>query len=319
MPSNRVHKALLTRRNAQLESRRPLLRNAKPRPRRPRAGPQIITTVVVDKCELFRAGLVHTLAETRFRVAAECARLDELDRSAFGFDKCYVLLLGIDDCSESELEPYISDLRKLCDLCYVVFLGTKLEKAALASIISMGGAGYMAKHTITSDVLVRSLDIVISGSRVFSQDFMSELQREWLLKANVEGSAHEDAAPDPKLSVHSPASAVEAGAAVRLSDRERAILAGLMRGESNKHIARHLHIAEATVKVHVKSVLRKIRVKNRTQAALWAWSHQEALDDRRAAPPRTAAKSPFSLEPFNAGDCRALPVSDARTEEPVQG
>ena len=49
-----------------------------------------------------------------------------------------------------------------------------------------------------------------------------------------------------------------------------------MRGASNKHIARELQIAEATVKVHVKSVLRKIRVKNRTQAAMWAWSNQES-------------------------------------------
>ena len=59
------------------------------------------------------------------------------------------------------------------------------------------------------------------------------------------------------------------GDVMPLSDRERTILTHLMEGASNKHIARELNIAEATVKVHVKNLLGKIRVKNRTQAAMW--------------------------------------------------
>jgi two-component system nitrate/nitrite response regulator NarL len=58
--------------------------------------------------------------------------------------------------------------------------------------------------------------------------------------------------------------------AIRLSPREREMLTHLVAGHSNKVIARHLDIAEATVKVHLKSVARKIRVENRTQAAIWA-------------------------------------------------
>ena len=58
--------------------------------------------------------------------------------------------------------------------------------------------------------------------------------------------------------------------ATRLSPREREMLTHLVAGHSNKMIARRLDIAEATVKVHLKSVLRKIRVENRTQAAIWA-------------------------------------------------
>jgi DNA-binding NarL/FixJ family response regulator len=56
----------------------------------------------------------------------------------------------------------------------------------------------------------------------------------------------------------------------RLSNREQTILKQLTQGASNKQIARELNIAEATVKVHVKSLLRKIHVSNRTQAAMWA-------------------------------------------------
>jgi two-component system nitrate/nitrite response regulator NarL len=61
-----------------------------------------------------------------------------------------------------------------------------------------------------------------------------------------------------------------------LTSREVEILKRLMEGESNKVIARKLDIAEATIKVHVKSILRKVRVKNRTQAALWATAHLSA-------------------------------------------
>jgi DNA-binding NarL/FixJ family response regulator len=54
-----------------------------------------------------------------------------------------------------------------------------------------------------------------------------------------------------------------------LSGRERSIIPHLMEGHSNKVIARDLRIAEATVKTHVKSILKKIGVTNRTQAAMW--------------------------------------------------
>jgi two-component system nitrate/nitrite response regulator NarL len=49
-----------------------------------------------------------------------------------------------------------------------------------------------------------------------------------------------------------------------------------MQGAPNKVIARKLEVAEATVKVHIKAILRKIRVANRTQAAMWAVNHLPA-------------------------------------------
>ena len=55
-----------------------------------------------------------------------------------------------------------------------------------------------------------------------------------------------------------------------LSQREVQILRCLLNGDSNKMIANHLNITEATVKVHLKSLLRKINASNRTQAAIWA-------------------------------------------------
>ena len=63
-----------------------------------------------------------------------------------------------------------------------------------------------------------------------------------------------------------------------LSEREAQILDGLVKGHANKVIARTCEITEATVKVHMKSILRKIRVDNRTQAAIWAMENGYAAD-----------------------------------------
>jgi two-component system, NarL family, nitrate/nitrite response regulator NarL len=56
------------------------------------------------------------------------------------------------------------------------------------------------------------------------------------------------------------------------SPREKEILRCLVLGYTNKMIARHLRITEATVKVHLKHLLKKICVENRTQAAIWAFN-----------------------------------------------
>jgi two-component system, NarL family, nitrate/nitrite response regulator NarL len=64
----------------------------------------------------------------------------------------------------------------------------------------------------------------------------------------------------------------------QLSERERCVFRSLVEGDSNKVIASKCGISEATVKVHVKAVLRKIGVSNRTQAAVWAMNHASQKD-----------------------------------------
>ncbi len=63
-----------------------------------------------------------------------------------------------------------------------------------------------------------------------------------------------------------------------LTPRENDILMHIVRGDTNKAIARHLEITDATVKVHIRSIMRKIPAANRTQAAIWAMNNVEASD-----------------------------------------
>ena len=48
-------------------------------------------------------------------------------------------------------------------------------------------------------------------------------------------------------------------------------------------IARELGVAEATVKVHIKAILRKVKASNRTQAAIWATGHLGLAQDNAAS------------------------------------
>jgi DNA-binding CsgD family transcriptional regulator len=82
-----------------------------------------------------------------------------------------------------------------------------------------------------------------------------------------------------------------------LSSREQQILQCLINGLTNKGIARDLDISEATVKVHIKALLRKTRLANRTQAAIWALNN--APDGK--PPPAAAAGSPKPAKPGDLG------------------
>jgi len=98
-------------------------------------------------------------------------------------------------------------------------------------------------------------------------------------------------APGPGLSGHRPdginreklvatarSSDLQTAAAIpSLSERERQIIDGLIKGQSNKTIARACEITEATVKVHMKAILRKVPCSNRTQVAIWALEQGDAL------------------------------------------
>lgn len=107
-----------------------------------------------------------------------------------------------------------------------------------------------------------------------------------LLRAGARGYVHKRSSSDELLTVlrfvlaggtHIPAAVLEArrdAAQVSLTPRQREVLTLLARGNSNKDIANELGISEATVRVHVSSVMRALDVESRTQAATSALARQ---------------------------------------------
>ena len=112
------------------------------------------------------------------------------------------------------------------------------------SAMANGAHGFIPK-SLTAVSLVNAIKFILSGERYFPFDFGAEDTR-----------------------------AQPSGAFATLSAREMETLEQLCIGLSNKEIARHLGVQEVTVKLHVKNVLAKLGVSNRTQAALLAKEHQ---------------------------------------------
>jgi two-component system, NarL family, nitrate/nitrite response regulator NarL len=241
---------------------------APPRPSRSEARCPPIPIVIIDKSYLFRAGLTHILAGGRFRVTAGCAMLRDLPADALG-EEPGLALISADNDEPGTVAAQIPALKAQSGSLRVIVLSDQFRSEELLAAIEAGADGYLLKSEITPEALMRSLELALLGGVVIPQGLGRMLRGRGPLLSETPAAIEPAARHDPRQ----PGSeAARTGEVTRLSNREQMILRQLTQGASNKHIARELNIAEATVKVHVKSLLRKIRVNNRTQAAMWAIS-----------------------------------------------
>jgi two-component system nitrate/nitrite response regulator NarL len=139
----------------------------------------------------------------------------------------------------------------------IVALGEHGHPERLYLALEAGANGALLT-SISPDGLVRALHAVMSDNVLVIDRSLSQLFAANQGEGNGDGDGNGDGGR-------------------KLSSREHGILDRIVLGESNKHIARHFDITEATVKSHVKAILRKIGVANRTQAALW---HRQQQADR---------------------------------------
>lgn len=157
-----------------------------------------------------------------------------------------------------------------------VVLANSLSPSAIRQVAALDVEALLLDD-VSTDVLQRSLDLVMLGQRLFP----ATRARNW-------NTAQAEVLAFPSLprrlpAITSPASTRE----VVLSSREAEILRYLVEGYTNKAIARAVQITEAAVKVHVKALLRKVGVNNRTQVAIWALNNTAAF----AAPERTLRRN----------------------------
>ena len=216
-------------------------------------------TVLLCRNSLISIGLKHLLEGTCFSITNSAS-----DEAFFS--------LGCPDASPtlfimdgSDASGHIIDTAKALKGQYpeariaVIADGFDLGFVKLARSAGIDGFCLSANDR---EVLIKSLELVMLGEVVMPTSVMTllldlapvttELKSQDKAEAGLEWS-------DPRLR--------------KLSTRESQILHCLTDGAPNKVIARKLDVAEATVKVHVKAILRKIGAANRTQAAMWATTH----------------------------------------------
>jgi two-component system nitrate/nitrite response regulator NarL len=238
----------------------------------------IADAIIVDKSALFRAGMSRVLANTHFRLKATVSSVAAIPESALRGKTNAIMLIGVDGSSEADLSN-LSSLKSNHPLLSVVALGGEFQLKAVCKALEAGADGYLLKGEITTEGLLKSLEVILLGEAVLPRQLTQLLRVDSgvLLDASLKEHDLRVLSDTPAVGTDSEAIKIEKQRPTipsfeRLSEREQIILDHIAKGETNKHIARDLNVAEATVKVHVKAILRKVKVQNRTQAAIWAMS-----------------------------------------------
>ena len=203
--------------------------------------------LLIDDHSLFREGLVGLLKRRNIEIIATGDGRAGVRRAA-EFDPDIILLdLRMPDVNGLEiLEQFIAQKTR----APVVMLTTSSEQTDLAEALRKGAKGYLLKD-MEPDQLVAAMRDIAAGKTVIAPDLTPVLAE--LVK-------HGD--PDARQPVPTPFS--------DLTPREMEILRHLSEGQSNKVIARNLDISDGTVKLHVKAILRKLKVHSRVEAAVMA-------------------------------------------------
>lgn len=217
-------------------------------------------TVLIGKNVLIREGIAKILHAANFRIAASASSPAELPGSLQEEQLMFLIVHTGDDFDLAREQ--IGYVKNRYPDARVAIVSDNYRPAELASAFRAGANGYFV-NVISCDAFIKSVELVTMGETVFPPAFLSFA---------LDGNRECETAP---LSENEHAILVTSEDTIspQLSPREKAILSCLIEGDSNKCIARKIDIAEATVKVHVKAILRKIRVQNRTQAAIWGMNH----------------------------------------------
>ena len=205
-----------------------------------------LRVMIVDDHTLFRSGLSELLERRGIDVCAAVGDGEDGCRLAAELAPDVVLL----DLRMPELDG-LSVLDRIAALdlgCAVVMLTTSSDERDLVTSLRSGARGYLLKD-MEPEQLVDALAAVVEGETVVAPEMTSVLAKV------VKGGTVESGRPDRFSS---------------LTPREFEILRHLSEGQSNKEIARDLGITDGTVKLHVRSILRKLEVRSRVEAAVIA-------------------------------------------------
>ncbi len=229
-------------------------------PARKAAG-ETVPVILVGPPGLYGEGLQQVLKSHDFAIVAGSSTLEAVDPARAGEAQIVIVM---DPSGEPNLPRTVATLQERNPRLRFVLLVDTSDSGRIAAALQVPAHAFLCQK-IACEPLLKALDVVLGDGAVMSLDLMP------YLLAHPREEA-EPVAPEPE-----PTSGPIAGSCRSLSEREVDILRCLTDGASNKLIARRFQIAESTVKIHVKGILRKINVRNRTQAAIWALSQTSSF------------------------------------------
>jgi DNA-binding NarL/FixJ family response regulator len=206
----------------------------------------MIRVLIVDDQRLFREGLHTVLRAQGLDVVGEAATGEEAVRLTLELSPDVVLM----DLRMPVLDGVGATRRIVAqpNPPRVIALTTFDDDESVFEALRAGAIGYLLKDTASAK-LVEAIEHAMRGESLLEPSVAAKLVLEFARLA-----------PAPK----------RVAAELGLSERELSVLTALSRGASNKEIGIELGITEGTVKNHVTSIFTKLRVHDRTQAALRA-------------------------------------------------
>lgn len=257
--------------------------------------------LIVDPNQLFREGLRQLLLKARFTVSGDGKDLAAAIANSTTGKAADLVILTLEPGESLEAGlVQIEQIRQSLPSTKLVVLAASLSSAEFLQAMR-AGVDAVLTNNISTGVLQASLELVMQSQQIFLAP-MSHLLAVVAVEPDVKampgelGDARQEerqgadavsnlvpftplrpvamaSVPCALAARSAPAALPERSNIVPLSEREGQILRYLVKGYSNKAIARELTIAETTVKVHVKGLMRKVRAANRTQVAIWAMNH----------------------------------------------
>lgn len=254
---------------------------------------------VVDDHKLRREGIVGFLANW---AAKSSVTLKQIERPEHVYpaelmpencDLSQLCLLGVggQSLAARKVENAIRWLRDVLDGRPLAIIGDQFDAGEIKLATQMGVRGLIPTY-LDTEVAVRAIEFVMAGGTYFPtgkifDSHLYELQGPQERNEVVGDKVNSPRAENREVSLDKPQDPKVA--LPDLSMRQREVLEALKRGLSNKMIARELNLSEATVKIHMRSLLQKFGAENRTQVALKAndptLSRERATSARREGKP----------------------------------
>ncbi len=208
-----------------------------------------IKVIIIDDHTLFREGLQRLLTRHEIDVISSVSNGDDGLKSIKNLSPDIILLdLRMPDLSGIEV---LKNIRQINKTLPVVMLTTSDDEKDLIEALRNGASGYLLKDMEPDDLVVALKD-VLKGETIVAPNLVQILAK-----------FHQG--DDTEINITNLIST--------LTPRENEILELLAEGQSNKLIAKNLGISDGTVKLHVKSILRKLEIHSRVEAAVIAVEH----------------------------------------------
>jgi len=278
-----------------------------------------IGTVLVGPSTLLREGLARILSKAGFRILASASGVHDPVLSSIPQEQSILLIIDVSVDFDTALRQ-IESFKKRYPAGRVAVLAHQQQLTEMMSAFRAGANAYLVKIA-TCETFIKSLELIMLGVTILPPEVLTFISDRQDRSGNGRPAGYNGHAADDKddpddrqaddddgddgelvateLGKNEQVYQARTSYTPQLSARQQSILGCLIQGDSNKTIARKMAIAEATVKVHVKAILRKIRVHNRTQAAIWAMNTGPFISAKDDASPSLGE---LPVEPFPSLD-----------------